>query len=77
MSKLFPVEIQNRPELNLRQGIKSSLNKWRELITSLYLVYKFKGDNQTGNTYCKEIRENNKTVLTLDDSFSEWLQTNY
>ena len=39
MSKVLPSAIYSAPPLNLRQGIKSSLNHWRQLIASLYLFY--------------------------------------
>ena len=55
MSKVLPVAIHNRPELNLRQGIKSSLNHWRQLIASAYLFYLYVIDGGD-NIYSKEVK---------------------
>lgn len=77
MSKVLPIEIQERPELNLRQGIKSSLNKWRELLSALFLFYKYCQDQSGEKNYCKEKQISGKVALTLDDDFSAWLDNNY
>lgn len=76
MSKVLPVEVHDRPELNLRQGIKSSLNSWRQLIVSMYLFYQY--TKQVGDdVYGKEIVTDNKITLDLIDGFAEWLGKEY
>ena len=72
MSKVLPIAIQDRPELNLRQGIKSSLNNWRVLVVSLYLFYRYGGEH-----FCKETIFAGKAALDLDDSFAGWLDANF
>lgn len=77
MSKVLPREIQDRPELNLRQGIKSSLNKWRELVSSIFLFYKFYSDQSGEKNYCKEVQIAGKKVLEIGDDFASWLENSY
>ena len=72
MSKVHPQAIRERQELNLRHGIKSSLNHWRQLVASLYLFLQY-----GGNDFCKEVLSSGKKELLLDDSFSIWLDTNW
>ena len=75
MSKVLPIEVHDRPELNLRQGIKSSLNSWRQLIVSMFLFYLYA--KQVGNNvYGKEI-VTDKITLDLIDGFAEWLEQEY
>ena len=76
MSKVLPFAIQDRPELNLRQGIKSSLNNWRQLLSSLYLFFLYVRDGGS-DTYCKEIQEQGRTTLAISDSFAQWLTLNW
>lgn len=76
MSKVLPFAIQDRPELNLRQGIKSSLNNWRQLLSSLYLFFLYVRDGGR-DTYCKEIQEQGRTTLVISDSFAQWLTLNW
>lgn len=77
MSKVLPREIQDRPELNLRQGIKSSLNKWRELVSSIFLFYKFYSNQSGEKNYCKEVQISGKTALEIGDDFASWLENSY
>lgn len=72
MSKVLPIAVHNRPELNLRQGIKSSLNHWRQLIASLYLFYGYLLDDGDA-IYSKEIRVGGKVGLEVSDGFANWL----
>lgn len=76
MSKVPPFAIQDRPELNLRQGIKSSLNNWRQLLSSLYLYFLYVCDGAR-DTYCKEIQRQGRTSLSLGDSFAQWIAKNW
>ena len=76
MSKVLPFAIQDRPELNLRQGIKSSLNNWRQLLSSLYLFFLYLRDGGS-DAYCKEIQEQGRTYLSISDSFAQWLTLNW
>ena len=72
MKKVLPSAVYSAPPLNLRQGIKSSLNHWRQLISSLYLFYLCLQDERDV-LYGKESVENGKTVLMLSDAFAAWL----
>lgn len=72
MSKVLPVTLQDRPELNLRQGIKSSLKGWKPLISSLYLFYLYLRDGGE-DVYSKEIIAGDNVTLDLVDSFSNWI----
>ena len=76
MSKVPPNPIQEHPVLNLRQGIKSSLNNWRQLLSSLYLFFLYVSEGRSV-IYCKEKQSSGRTVLDLDDSFSEWLNLHW
>ena len=72
MSKVLPITLQDRPELNLRQGIKSSLKGWKPLISSLYLFYLYVRDGGE-DVYSKEIIAGDNVTLDLVDSFSNWI----
>ena len=74
MSKVLPVTLQDRPELNLRQGIKSSLKGWKPLMSSLYLLYLYICDGGDG-AYSKEINIGDSVSLDLSDSFSTWIDS--
>ena len=76
MSKVLPFTIQDRPELNLRQGIKSSLNNWRQLLSSLYLFFQYVREGGS-DTYCKEVQEQGRKALAISDSFAQWLSLNW
>lgn len=76
MSKVLPFAIQDRPELNLRQGIKSSLNNWRQLLSSLYLFFLYVREGGS-DTYCKEVQEQGRKALAISDSFAQWLSLNW
>jgi len=72
MSKVLPSAIQDRPDLNLRQGIKSSLSNWKQLLASLYLFYGYGGPS-----FCKEVPVGAKTQLDVDDQFALWMNSNW
>ena len=76
MSKVLPVAIHDRPELNLRQGIKSSLNHWRQLIASAYLFYLYVIDGGA-NIYSKEVKTGGKVSLAVSVAFANWLAENW
>lgn len=76
MSKVLPVAIHDRPELNLRQGIKSSLNHWRQLIASAYLFYLYVIDGGD-NIYSKEVKTGGKVSLEVSVAFANWLAENW
>ena len=76
MSKVLPVAIHDRPELNLRQGIKSSLNHWRQLIASAYLFYLYVIDGGD-NIYSKEVKTGGKVSLAVSVAFANWLAENW
>lgn len=76
MSKVLPVAIHDRPELNLKQGIKSSLNHWRQLLATLYIYYCY--SRECGNSgYCKEIIADGKKSLLLSDGFAQWVSQRF
>ena len=76
MSKVLPVEIKERPELNLRQGIKSSLNSWRPLISTLYLLYLYSHESGS-HEYCQEVVNGHNTKLEVEEKFVTWLEARY
>lgn len=76
MSRVLPFAIQDRPEINLRQGIKSSLNNWRQLLSSLYLFFLYVRGGGS-DTYCKEVQEQGRKALAISDSFAQWLSLNW
>ena len=72
MSRMLPEALRDRPELNLRPGIKSSLNNWRQLIASLYLFYLYTLDGGEC-VYGKEMSSSGQKSLRIKDEFSAWL----
>lgn len=76
MSKVLPQAIEDRPELNLRLGIKSSLSGWKPLIASTYLFSQYW--KETGDrVYAKEVKVSGKTALDVSDGFSTWITANW
>ena len=76
MSKVLPQAIEDRPELNLRLGIKSSLSGWKPLIASTYLFSQYW--KETGDrVYAKEVNVSGKTALDVSDGFSTWITANW
>lgn len=77
MSRVLPAALKDRPELNLRQGIKSSLNSWRQLIASLYLFY-FYVQGGGDSAYSKENHSGgSKVSIVPSDAFATWLDANF
>ena len=74
MKKVLPTTLYSPPPLNLRQGIKSSLNHWRQLISSLYLFYLCLQDERDV-LYGREVFEAGKTSLVMSNAFASWLDT--
>ena len=72
MSKVLPQAIQDRQELNLRQGIKSSLNHWKRFLASIYLYFLYLCEGGE-DTYCKERQVDGRTILEVSESFAAWL----
>ena len=76
MSKVLPQAIEDRPELNLRLGIKSSLSGWKPLIASTYLFSQYW--KETGDrVYAKEVKVSGKTALDVSDGLSTWITANW
>lgn len=64
MADVFPSSLVHRDNPNLRLGIKSSLNSFKQLIASLYIIYKV-SDQPEDVVYSEEFNENGNVAIRL------------
>ena len=76
MAEVFPSSLIPRENPNLRLGIKSSLNSFRQIIASLYAIYTVV-DIPTDVAYSEEYTNNGTTAIRLDSTFSDSLRKKY
>ena len=76
MAEVFPSSLIPRENPNLRLGIKSSLNSFRQIIASLYAIYTVV-DIPTDVAYSEEYTNNGTTVIRLASTFSDSLRKKY
>lgn len=69
--KVNPKPLTIRDELNLRQGIKSSLPNMKFLIASVYTLFKI--SNSSNLNYSKEFTEQSKTKMKLVNNLEKSL----
>lgn len=72
--KITPVSLIERGELNLRQGIKSSLNELRSIVAMLYAIY-LASDKKAIIEYTQEYIHEGKTKITLNDELRNKLNS--
>ena len=76
MVEVFPSSLITRENPNLRLGIKSSLNSFRQIIASLYAIYTVV-DIPTDVAYSEEYTNNGTTAIRLTSTFSDSIRTKY
>lgn len=76
MAEVFPSSLIPRENPNLRLGIKSSLNSFRQIIASLYAIYTVV-DIPTDVVYSEEYTNNGTTAIRLASTFSDSLRKKY
>ena len=76
MAEVFPSSLITRENPNLRLGIKSSLNSFRQIIASLYAIYTVV-DIPTDVAYSEEYTNNGTTAIRLTSTFSDSIRTKY
>lgn len=70
MAEIFPSQLIKRDNPNLRLGIKSSLNSFKQLIASLYVIYK--STSSPKDVHYSDIEENNDIItICLAKDLSE------
>lgn len=76
MAEVFPSSLIPRENLNLRLGIKSSLNSFRQIIASLYAIYTV-ADIPTDVAYSEEYANNGITAIRLASTFCDSIRNKY
>lgn len=76
MAEVFPSSLITRENPNLRLGIKSSLNSFRQIIASLYAIYTVV-DIPTDVAYSEEYTNNGTTAIRLTSTFSDSIRSKY
>ena len=64
MADVFPSLLVHRDNPNLRLGIKSSLNSFKQLLASLYIIYK-SCQNASNVCYSEEVHDGTNTAICL------------
>lgn len=64
MADVFPSLLVHRDNPNLRLGIKSSLNSFKQLLASLYIIYK-SSQNASNVCYSEEVHDGTNTAICL------------
>lgn len=72
--KITPASLIERGELNLRQGIKSSLNDLRSIVAMLYAIY-LASDKKAIIEYTQEYIYEGKTKITLNNELRNKLNS--
>lgn len=72
--KTTPIALIERGELNLRQGIKSSLSNLRSVVAMLYGIY-LASDKKSIVEYSKEYTQGGNTKIKLNDELRHKLNT--
>ena len=76
MAEVFPSSLIPRENPNLRLGIKSSLNSFRQIIASLYAIYTV-ADIPTDVAYSEEYANNGTTAIRLASKFCDSIRNKY
>lgn len=76
MAEVFPSSLIPRENPNLRLGIKSSLNSFRQIIASLYAIYTV-AEIPTDVAYSEEYTNNGITAIRLTSTFSDSIRNRY
>ena len=76
MAEVFPSALIQRDSPNLRLGIKSSLNSFRQLIASLYVIYK-STPSVTKIQYTDEYNNAGVTNIKLSDILVTQIESNF
>ena len=76
MADVFPSSLVHRENPNLRLGIKSSLNSFKQLIASLYLIYKVSTQFE-GIVYSEEFEENGNVAIRLPQSLQNEIKAKF
>lgn len=76
MAEVFPSSLIPRENQNLRLGIKSSLNSFRQIIASLFAIYTV-ADTPTDVAYSEEYSNNGTTAIRLASTFCDSIKIKY
>lgn len=76
MAEVFPSSLIPRENPNLRLGIKSSLNSFRQIIASLFAIYTV-ADTPTDVAYSEEYSNNGTTAIRLASTFCDSIKIKY
>lgn len=76
MAEVFPSSLILRENPNLRLGIKSSLNSFKQIIASLYAIYSV-ADFPTDVSYSEEYVNNGTIAIRLNSAFSDSIKNKY
>ncbi len=76
MADVFPSSLIHRDNPNQRLGIKSSLNSFRQLIASLYIIYKVIGQPQNV-IYSEEFDDDGNVAIHLEPYLEERIKATF
>lgn len=76
MADVFPSSLIHRDNPNQRLGIKSSLNSFRQLIASLYIIYKVVGQPQNV-IYSEEFDDDGNVAIHLEPYLEERIKATF
>ena len=76
MAEVFPSTLIQREDPNLRLGIKSSLNSFKQIIASLYAIYSVT-DFPSDIHYSEEYSDNGTTSIRLPSKLKETIRSKY
>lgn len=76
MAEVFPSSLIPRENPNLRLGIKSSLNSFRQIIASLFAIFTV-ADTPTDVAYSEEYSNNGTTAIRLASTFCDSIKIKY
>ncbi len=76
MADVFPSSLIHRNNPNLRLGIKSSLNSFKQLIASLYVIYKVV-EQPEDIVYSEEFDDGGNVAIRLEQQLGERIKTTF
>ena len=76
MADVFPSLLVHRDNPNLRLGIKSSLNSFKQLLASLYIIYK-SSQNASSVCYSEEVQDGANTAICLNKQLLLSIQNHF
>lgn len=76
MADVFPSLLVHRDNPNLRLGLKSSLNSFKQLLASLYIIYK-SCQNASDVCFSEEVHDGTNTVICLSKQLLLSIQNHF